>query len=108
MDFREWLMNEMAHLMVEPPVEIAGKKVSFIDMQFELYPDMTNATYAKWIVDGFAAPIPGSSLWIVYDGRSAKARLSSSTEGKDKVPDDWWNRAYLSSNDDTQAAAQQA
>lgn len=98
MEFREWLLNEMPHVMVDPPVEIMGRKISFIDMQFELYPPhlKTNEQLAKWTIGGFAAKIPESDLWLVYNGRTARAKISTSPEGREQVPNDWWNQAYLS------------
>lgn len=91
--FKEWLqINEMAHLKIEPPMEIDGHDVSFIDMQFELYPGMTKSLLAKLLVHGFAARIPKSPLWLVYD-RTTGTSITQSNEGKVKLPNNWWTMA---------------
>lgn len=96
MNFKEWLQTEMAHLVVNPPVVIGDKEVNFIDMQFELYPGLTHEQLADWMLNGFAAPVPDSSYWLVFDGKTAKARLMKSPDGKAELPEWWWKKAFLS------------
>jgi|SaaInlV_100m_DNA_2_1039680.scaffolds.fasta_scaffold02443_3 hypothetical protein len=99
MQFRKWLIKEMAHISIDEPIDIGDQKnVSMIDMQFELYPDMTQTTLAHWIVNGFAAKVPNSNYYIVFDGKTGKAKVSDSTENKMQVPGEWHKMAYMSSD----------
>lgn len=89
----------MAHISIDNPIDIGDQKnVSLIDMQFELYPNMTQTTLAHWIVDGFSAKIPNSNSYIVFNGKTGKAKVSDSTENKMQVPDEWHKMAYMSSD----------
>lgn len=89
----------MAHISIETPIDIGDQKnVSLIDMQFELYPDMTDAKLSNWIVNGFAAKIPNSNYYIIFDGKTGKTEISNSTNNKRQVPEDWYLRAYMSNS----------
>ncbi len=99
MQFRKWLIKEMAHISIDEPIDIGDQKnVSMIDMQFELYPDTSQTTMGHWIINGFSAKIPNSNFYIVFDGKAGKTEISDSTNNKAQVPENWWKMAYMSSD----------
>jgi hypothetical protein len=106
MQFRKWLIKEMVHISIDKPIDIKDKKnISLIDMQFELYPDRTQEDLeqvTKWIINGFAAKIPEGSKhsgsYLVFDGHAngGGTRIFPTSRNKEEVPEDWWERAYMS------------
>ena len=73
MRFKQWLLQEMAHLILPKPIMMIGDngrpaRVSFIDMRFEDYPNNSGKHY---VTQPFKAALPVGKQYLVYDGRTA-------------------------------------
>jgi len=135
-NFKTWLrLDEMPHFSIKGDLTIPckhlirigmelpckpGLKVGMIDMRFELYPK--GSVFNKMgSFDKFAAPIPGSHGFLVYDGtaqvvpfatalrkgylpldrrgRYVHQRGEKSEAGFVLMPDDWIRYAILLDQD---------
>ncbi len=99
MEFKKWfLFKEMSHVQIEPGIEINGKKVAFLDMRFEKYPEMFRGNLRE-IMHDFSAKIPDSNMFLNYS--SARTSVGHKPESKNILPDFWWDYATAIYEDET-------
>ena len=105
MDFREWLLQEMAHIKAPEGLEIDGKVVSVIDMHFEHYPSEMKDILG-YRSTPFVALVPGSeNLYMIWDGKKATLRQGSFPLHNVHLPDDWWEYAEVVFEDGSHKAS---
>src|SRR4051812_1129434 len=96
MEFRKWLMREMAHIAV-PNLELGGRAVSMMDMMFEKYPLELHPMLKLWMWH-FCARLP-DGRFLQYRSKS-KNPVYVGDHGCDhqlaKLPGDWLDYARIS------------
>ncbi len=107
MQFKQWIIAEMSHLVVpRSNFSIEGKKIKSIDMHFEKYPQK----YLRYVPDWFYhffAKFPGQNIYLICkNGKTTitpkNTMLSLSLFGeKHELPEFWWNYAQILFSDGT-------
>ena len=114
MEFKEWLLKEMAHftvpnnLNVQIPHNNKLEKVIAFDMRFELPPAVLDKNSGKVMNQGskFIAKIPLTSYYLVYNGLEGilpklvnKNKIKDLIEaGYNLLDNNWWRRALKIGN----------
>lgn len=90
MNFKKWIFQEMAHISTDFP--IVGRRVVFLDLKFETYPEELKQKHlAEWL-QGFSAKLPEGG-YLVWEFGKKPIVSQEPIPDKPLLPDNWWQYA---------------
>jgi hypothetical protein len=92
-NFRDWLIAEMAHLALPYGVPIGGRLAKVVDMKFETYPDDLKKNIFLWM-QSFAAKLP-DGRWLIHKWGSPTSVTNFPPSDVPKVPNNWIHYAEI-------------
>jgi hypothetical protein len=102
-EFRDWLISEMAHIALPFGTPIGGRTVRIIDMKFETYPEELKKNIFSWM-QSFAARLPNGK-WLVHKWGSPSSVVDTPPEEVPVLPDNWLHYAELGSENEARPYA---